>query len=76
MLRFSAFFSKSLTSALDLLSVKDKLASTCSRATSAVTVISNALHSSFVSRFSLDISLLKDKLTTSSRLFWRYVRAA
>ena len=66
MLRFSAFFSKSLTSALDLLSIKDKLASTCSRAGSAVTVISNALRSSsFVSRFSLDLSVLKDKLTTS-----------
>ena len=66
MLRISAFFSKSLTSALDLLSIKDKLASTCSRAGSAVTAISNALHSSFVSCFfSLDISVLKDELTTS-----------
>ena len=66
MLRFSAFFSKSFTSALDLLSIKDKLASACSRAASAVTAISNALHSSFVSHFfSLDISVLKDKLTTS-----------
>ena len=65
MLRISAFFSKSLTSALDLLSIKDKLASTCSRVASAVTVISNALRSSFVSHFSLDLSVLKDKLTTS-----------
>ena len=65
MLGFSAFFSKSLTSALDLLSIKDKLASTCSRAASAVTAISNALRSSFVFRFSLDLSVLKDKLTTS-----------
>ena len=39
MLPFSAFFSKSLTSALDLLSIKDKLASTCSRAGSAVTAL-------------------------------------